>query len=632
MMDTLHHSLTQALAPLAGRAHLVDATTRGTEEILLLLDVAAPAIGEGPHEIHLVLAYPEPLFWCEPTERKKPYPSTGFGGWLRTQLAGAALTAIDSGESGRILRLGFGGAGETVRLILDPLPNACRLLVTGKDDTITQRYPPPVHASAGGRGQPGSHYEEPRGEYREPWQRLLAGGETVARGEVVPAGVTGEAGERDRWWVCLPASTPPSGRESSAILSPVPPKDLPGAWRSWAPRGTAAGDDHSRPAPQAARALARLHIRLAREEATRRELLRVLRAEQKQLRRLHGRVARELDDTRQGPLLRRQAEALLASAGRIPRGSSEVTIEDPSAPGQHLTIQLDPARSFSESVNRLFRQAGRLERARQQREEKGANIALWLDRAADWRAAAEEAQPVPEEETAPIEAVLGRIERESAAMIPRLDRGLRQRMTRFREEAAAIGQGLHRPHEQRGYESRTTQARERTAAGAGASRGAGAGGGAGASGRRSGEGGRQGSSKADKAGAAGIHPRRFEIADGWIVLVGRSNQENDTLTHKLARPQDLWFHARGVAGSHVVLQRAGRKDNPSRNALEAAAAIAAYYSKARTSSLAPVIYTEKRYVRKPRKAPPGLAVCLREKVLMVPPGLPPDVQPDEDEP
>jgi predicted ribosome quality control (RQC) complex YloA/Tae2 family protein len=139
--------------------------------------------------------------------------------------------------------------------------------------------------------------------------------------------------------------------------------------------------------------------------------------------------------------------------------------------------------------------------------------------------------------------------------------------------------------------------------------------------------GRPTSAGRDKSGTAtvelgGIHPRRFELPGGWIVLVGRSNQENDTLTHRIARPEDLWFHARGVAGSHVVLRRAGRKDAPGKRTIEQAAAIAAYYSKARTSRMAPVMYTEKRHVRKPRKTAPGLAVCTREKVVMVEPRLP----------
>ncbi|MBK8232716.1 MAG: hypothetical protein IPK72_19565 [Candidatus Eisenbacteria bacterium] len=65
----------------------------------------------------------------------------------------------------------------------------------------------------------------------------------------------------------------------------------------------------------------------------------------------------------------------------------------------------------------------------------------------------------------------------------------------------------------------------------------------------------------------------------------------------------LWFHAHGVPGSHVVLRREGRKDNPSAKTMEEAAAIAAFFSKARHAGKAPVIYTLKKYVRKPSKAP-----------------------------
>jgi predicted ribosome quality control (RQC) complex YloA/Tae2 family protein len=67
----------------------------------------------------------------------------------------------------------------------------------------------------------------------------------------------------------------------------------------------------------------------------------------------------------------------------------------------------------------------------------------------------------------------------------------------------------------------------------------------------------------------------------------------------------------------VVLRREGRKDNPSAKTIEEAAAIAAFFSKARHSSKAPVIYTLKKYVRKPRGAKAGLAMCQREKSIMV---------------
>jgi predicted ribosome quality control (RQC) complex YloA/Tae2 family protein len=136
---------------------------------------------------------------------------------------------------------------------------------------------------------------------------------------------------------------------------------------------------------------------------------------------------------------------------------------------------------------------------------------------------------------------------------------------------------------------------------------------------RSASGGRETKRKRQESSGEKYHPRRYRSRDGWTILVGRSNAENDWLTHRLARPDDVWLHAQGVPGSHVVIRREGRKDNPSRGTLEEAAALAAAFSKARHSGSVPVIYTEIKYVYKPRKAAPGLAVCTREKTLMVAP-------------
>jgi len=116
--------------------------------------------------------------------------------------------------------------------------------------------------------------------------------------------------------------------------------------------------------------------------------------------------------------------------------------------------------------------------------------------------------------------------------------------------------------------------------------------------------------------------RTYRISGGWEVLVGKSNQDNDLLTHKMARPDDLWFHARQVAGSHVVLKKSGHKAEPDKQAILEAAAIAAFHSKAGKSSKVSVCYTEKRHVRKVRGGKPGLAIVAREKVVMVRPKLP----------
>lgn len=121
--------------------------------------------------------------------------------------------------------------------------------------------------------------------------------------------------------------------------------------------------------------------------------------------------------------------------------------------------------------------------------------------------------------------------------------------------------------------------------------------------------------------------RRYLIDGRWEAWVGRSSRENDELTHGAAHGQDLWLHAQGAAGSHVILRTGGRPDLVPPSVLAKAAALAALHSKARHSTLAPVVWTEKRYVRKPRQSPPGTAVCLRDRTLMVEPGVAPGVEP-----
>lgn len=119
-----------------------------------------------------------------------------------------------------------------------------------------------------------------------------------------------------------------------------------------------------------------------------------------------------------------------------------------------------------------------------------------------------------------------------------------------------------------------------------------------------------------------VRPREYTVAGGYTVLVGKDDRENDLLTTRIARPADIWFHASQCPGSHVVLLREDPRKSVPGATLLAAAAIAAHYSKARHASKVPVVYTEKRYVRKPRGWPPGKVTLTREKTLFVEPALP----------
>ena len=115
--------------------------------------------------------------------------------------------------------------------------------------------------------------------------------------------------------------------------------------------------------------------------------------------------------------------------------------------------------------------------------------------------------------------------------------------------------------------------------------------------------------------------RTFEVAGGFKVLTGKSSAGNDLLTTRYAKPNDLWFHARGASGSHTVLKVEKGQHVP-KEAIRAAAAIAAYYSKMRNASNVPVAYCERKYVHKPRGAPPGTVTLEREEIVFVNPRLP----------
>jgi predicted ribosome quality control (RQC) complex YloA/Tae2 family protein len=92
---------------------------------------------------------------------------------------------------------------------------------------------------------------------------------------------------------------------------------------------------------------------------------------------------------------------------------------------------------------------------------------------------------------------------------------------------------------------------------------------------------------------------------------------------KHAHKADMWLHARGVGGSHVVIRHQSGKKIPA-DVLEYAAQLAAHFSKGRTDSLCPVIYTERKYIRKPKGSAPGQVAVEKEKVLMVKPGVLPE--------
>jgi predicted ribosome quality control (RQC) complex YloA/Tae2 family protein len=121
---------------------------------------------------------------------------------------------------------------------------------------------------------------------------------------------------------------------------------------------------------------------------------------------------------------------------------------------------------------------------------------------------------------------------------------------------------------------------------------------------------------ADRDRPAGLV--EYRLPGDWLVLAGRTDAANDYLSLELARPNDLWFHIRGMPGSHVVL-RVPQDAKPDRATQDLAAAIAAYHSKARDAGTVAVSCTEARHVSKPRGAKPGTVTIRKERVLKVRP-------------
>lgn len=117
---------------------------------------------------------------------------------------------------------------------------------------------------------------------------------------------------------------------------------------------------------------------------------------------------------------------------------------------------------------------------------------------------------------------------------------------------------------------------------------------------------------------------RVPLGQGYEAWIARSAADGDALTLRHSRPFDLWLHARGVAGAHVLLRLRGRTDVPPKAVVERAAGLAAGASKARTSALVPVTVTPRKWVRKRKGDAPGKVVVEREEVLIVPPLAPGD--------
>ena len=112
-------------------------------------------------------------------------------------------------------------------------------------------------------------------------------------------------------------------------------------------------------------------------------------------------------------------------------------------------------------------------------------------------------------------------------------------------------------------------------------------------------------------------PMKFTSSDGYEILVGRNNKQNDKLTCKTADKTDIWLHTKEITGSHTIIRCNG--ENPPESTILEAAIIAAYHSKGRNSAQVPVDYTLIKNVKKPTGAKPGMVIFTSNQTLYVTP-------------
>lgn len=113
----------------------------------------------------------------------------------------------------------------------------------------------------------------------------------------------------------------------------------------------------------------------------------------------------------------------------------------------------------------------------------------------------------------------------------------------------------------------------------------------------------------------------YYLHDDFVIIAGKTSKDNDFISLKAAAQNDWWFHVKGVPGSHVLL-RSLNGSEPGRPELEKAAAVAAYYSKARNGGVVPVSCTLAKNVSKPSGVKAGTVMIKKEQVLKVRPALP----------
>jgi predicted ribosome quality control (RQC) complex YloA/Tae2 family protein len=292
-------------------------------------------------------------------------------------------------------------------------------------------------------------------------------------------------------------------------------------------------------------------------EGAKQDLRHLLHTHHERAKRKQEALLGELTMIDEMPRLRQEADTLLAFQQEIPEHASSFSIDNPFTPGDDaapvLTISLDPRLSAVENANQKYDRYHKLQRA-------GNHIPVQLRVAELELARIEQLQTDLALAETPVEIAGVRAEVAEAGYL--------------RDRQARPAQG----HKRKGAKPR--------------------------------------SGPEKRAKEAGM-PLRRQSSDGFVVLVGKNSRQNEEVTFRQASPSDLWLHARGVPGSHVIIKSGGRRV-PETTEREAAQ-LAAYYSQSRAAGTVPVDVTEQRFVRHLKGGGPGMVTYQQERTLHVEP-------------
>ena len=304
-----------------------------------------------------------------------------------------------------------------------------------------------------------------------------------------------------------------------------------------------------------------------------------LRRRLKKVTKLKDRLEGERDGLQDPSQLRRWGELLLAGLHQAKRTGGEVMVPDPyHADSPMVRVPVDPRLDLTRNARRYFDRARKTERGRASLDERIGKTTREVDYLETLELGLRDA--AGGDTLAPLVQEM----REAGLMNLTSSRGQQS-------------QGRKGPRSQKSLRSPKSISRAKAGAGKGAP------------------------TRTERR----LGPRRFRLPGGATVLAGRSARSNEELTFGIARPDELWFHAAGMAGAHVVLRRptSGTTSGIGESEeIEQAAAVAAYLSKARGSTAVEVHYCPRKNVRKIPAAPPGTVRISQYQTIRVRPELP----------